>query len=73
MARMQQCQTTRGNRKPSVVFRQGRWHEIIFLVRQKRPETKRRLTYVDGSHRIAELTKPDGRFARLHLLLSGMR
>ena len=28
---------------------------------------------VAGSHGIAELTKPDGRFSRVHLLLAGMR
>ena len=28
---------------------------------------------VAGSRRIAELPKPDGRFSRVHLLLSGMR
>jgi hypothetical protein len=28
---------------------------------------------VAGSHGMAELTKPDGRFSRVHLLLSGMR
>ena len=28
---------------------------------------------VAGSRGIAELTKPDGRFSRVHLLLSGMR
>jgi hypothetical protein len=28
---------------------------------------------VAGSHGIAELTKPDGRFSRVHVLLSGVR